>query len=127
MVILIYFVHFTHKNYLLSKFKITALLFLFSPTPEGEAKEYSLMTNMGSFKENEADPNQKGTAKFALNSSKEMENFQTVVGFQGGLESGHQNLKHILSEGYGYSFQYPALPLVIKEINQIICNENAVS
>jgi len=38
--------------------------------------------------------------------------------------AGHQNVKHIIFEGYGHGIQHPALPLVIKKIKQLTRNEN---
>ena len=38
--------------------------------------------------------------------------------------AGHQNVKHIVLEGYGHGIKHPALPLVIKEINKRNRNEN---
>lgn len=32
---------------------------------------------------------------------------------------GHPKVKHIVLEGYGHGIQHPALPLVVKEINQL--------
>ena len=37
--------------------------------------------------------------------------------------AGHQNVKHIILNGYGHGISVPALPLVVKEINKIISNE----
>jgi acetyl esterase/lipase len=34
--------------------------------------------------------------------------------------AGHPKVKHIVLEGYGHGIQHPALPLVVKEINQLI-------
>ena len=33
---------------------------------------------------------------------------------------GHQNVKHIILNGYGHGISIPALPLVVKEIKNII-------
>jgi acetyl esterase/lipase len=37
--------------------------------------------------------------------------------------AGHQNVKHIILNGYGHGISVPALPLVVKEINKLISNE----
>ena len=37
--------------------------------------------------------------------------------------AGHQNVKHIILNGYGHGISAPALPLVVKEINKLISNE----
>ena len=41
--------------------------------------------------------------------------------------AGHQNVKHIVLEGYGHGIKHPALPLILNEIKKLIHDENKVN
>jgi acetyl esterase/lipase len=95
----IYFVLFDNKKNLLSRFKITTLLFFLSLAHNTEAQEYILETNISYYGENVADPYQKERCKLDLYYPKEVENFPTVVWFHGGgLKSGNKSVPELLKE-----------------------------
>ena len=84
---------------MLSRFKITTLLFFLSLAHNTEAQEYILETNISYYGENVADPYQKERCKLDLYYPKEVENFPTVVWFHGGgLKSGNKSVPELLKE-----------------------------
>jgi hypothetical protein len=84
------------------------------------AKEYTLLEDISYYVKGLNDSYQKERFQLGVYYSKRVMSFPIVIWFHGGgLKAGHVKVKHIVLEGYRNGIQHPALPLVIKEINQL--------